>query len=267
MEYLCPSQILETKENFQYGKVEKVTYFSKTCGMERAFNILYPVHYDANKKYPVFYMIHGIFGDENSFTNDENLHIKELFGNFALEDNSKEMFVVFPNMFATKDNSIKPDFTEEAVNCYDNFINELTADLMPYVENHFNVKTGRENTYICGFSLGGRETLFITISKPELADYVCAIAPAPGLIPTTDIKMKHKGQLSEADIKYSKPLPKVLIVCCGTNDSVVGKYPLSYHKLLEQNGTEHLWYEVPGADHDLKAIQSGVYNFLKLIFK
>ena len=265
MENLCPSQILEAKKNVQYGKIERIRYFSKTCNMERAFNILYPINYDKSKKYPVFYMIHGIFGDENSFVNDENLHIKELFGNVSLNDSSKEMFVVFPNMFATKDKNIKPDFKEEAVSCYDNFINELTADLMPYVENHFNVKTGRQNTYICGFSLGGRETLFINIKKPELADYVCAIAPAPGLVRTKDKMMEHKGQLAEEDVKFLEPLPKVLLLCCGTKDEVVGKYPESYHKLLEKNGTNHLWYEVPDADHDFKAIQSGVYNFLQEI--
>jgi len=43
---------------------------------------------------------------------------------------------------------------------------------------------------------------------------------------------------------------------------VVGKFPLSYHELFEKNNVEHLWYEVPGADHDSNAIRSGIYNFL-----
>ena len=266
LENRCPQNLLEHKNSRLYGTVEHKTYYSKTCGMERAFNILLPTGYGNGKKYPVFYMIHGIFGDENTFTGDSNLHIKELFGNMTEEGLCEEMIVIFPNMFATKDKNLKPSFSDEAVWCYDNFINELTNDLMPFVENNFNVKTGRENTAICGFSMGGRETFFITIKKPELAAYVGAIAPAPGLVPSRDWAMQHKGMILEDDVKYAKPLPKVLMVCCGTNDGTVGKYPFTYHTLLERNETPHFWYEVQNADHDNGAIQSGLYHILQFVF-
>lgn len=52
------------------------------------------------------------------------------------------------------------------------------------------------------------------------------------------------------------------MVCCGTNDSVVGRFPLSYHEIMEKNEVVHLWYEVPGADHNDQAIRSGLYNFI-----
>lgn len=267
LENLCPPELFEHRDNSKYGELRHVKYNSKTCGMERAFNILLPANYDESKKYPVFYMIHGIFGDENSFTGDANMHIKELFGNMTEDGLCEEMFVVFPNMFAATDPNMKPSFSDEAVWCYDNFINELTADLMPFIEANFNVKTGRENTAICGFSMGGRETLYITIQRPDLAAYVGAIAPAPGLVPSRDWAMQHKGMLAEEQIKYSEPLPKVLMVCCGTNDGTVGKYPLTYHNLLEKNGTEHYWYEVQGADHDNNAIRSGLYHILQFAFR
>ena len=46
---------------------------------------------------------------------------------------------------------------------YDNFINDLEKDVMPFVEKTFFVSTGTENTAIAGFSMGGRETLYIGI--------------------------------------------------------------------------------------------------------
>ena len=51
----------------------------------------------------------------------------------------------------------------DLANCfaYDNFINDLTTDLMPFIEGSFSVAKGRENTAITGFSMGGRESLFI----------------------------------------------------------------------------------------------------------
>ncbi len=57
------------------------------------------------------------------------------------------------------------------------------------------------------------------------------------------------------------------MICAGDHDSVVGKFPLSYHEILEENGSEHIWYEVTGADHDNTAIKSGLYNFLIQIEK
>ena len=41
---------------------------------------------------------------------------------------------------------------------YDNFINDLEEDVMPFVEKTFSVSTGTENTAIAGFSMGGSET-------------------------------------------------------------------------------------------------------------
>ena len=33
-------------------------------------------------------------------------------------------------------------------------------------------------------------------------------------------------------------------------------------QILEKNQEDHIWYEIPGADHDDKAIRSGIYNFI-----
>ena len=103
--------------------------------------------------------------------------------------------------------------------------------------------------------------------KPELFGYVCAISAAPGIVATTDKFMTHEGQLEESEVKFAEDAvePNVFILCCGTKDSVVGKYPQSYHELLEKNGSAHIWYEIDGADHDNTAIQSGLYNLFKQI--
>ena len=60
-------------------------------------------------------------------------------------------------------------------------------------------------------------------------------------------------------------VPNVFILCCGSRDSVVGTYPKSYHELLTANNTDHIWYEITGADHDNNAIKSGLYNLFKQI--
>lgn len=260
----CPSEICIKQMGVEYGTVEHITYQSVTTGLERGVNVLLPANYSEEKKYAVLYFQHGIFGDENSLINDGNNKIKEIVANLVAEGRTKDMIVVFPHMFAKTDPNQQPGFSAEAMIPYDNFINDLVNDLIPLIESKYSVHTDRENRAILGFSMGGRETLFIGLSRPDLFGYIGAIAPAPGLVPGKDHFMTHVGQMQEEEVKFAEgaELPELLMVCCGTKDGVVGKFPESYHNLFDANGVEHLWYEVPGADHDSNAIRSGLYNFL-----
>ncbi len=265
----CPFEICETWDSAQYGIVTHQTYHSKTTGLDRGVNLLLPADYESGDKYPVLYLLHGIFGDEYSLSGDIHNRLMEILGNLAASRQAEKMIVVLPNMYASSDPKQKPAFNDRDVAPYDNFINDLVDDLIPYIEKNYSVKTGRENRAIAGFSMGGRETLFIGLSRPDLFAYVGAIAPAPGLTPGKDWAMTHPGQMKEEEVTFAGKdfAPEVLLICCGTQDGTVGSFPENYHKLMEKNQVPHIWYEVPGADHDAKAIRSGIYNFARLIFR
>lgn len=266
---LCPTTANSVNPDVTYGTVVHHTYQSKTTGLERGVNVLVPAGYDANKKYPVLYLLHGIFGNEYSFTNDPNMQIETITGNMIASGETEDMIVVFPDMFAKTRADHEPGFNFESYFAYDNFINDLVNDLIPFMEANYSVMTDREHRAIAGFSMGGRESLFIMVTRPDLFAYCTAFAPAPGLTPGKDFGGEHPGQLQEAElrIKDMQYMPKILMVDCGNHDSVVGKFPLSYHNIMLDNQVNHIWYEVPDADHDSKTIQSGYYNFLRYVFK
>ena len=48
--------------------------------------------------------------------------------NLVAQGRTRDMIVVFPNMFAKTDPDQKPDFNSEAVLPYDNFINDLVKE-------------------------------------------------------------------------------------------------------------------------------------------
>lgn len=264
----CPQGTVCRRSDVQYAEPVHVTYYSKTCGMERGANVLLPSGYTTEKKYPVLYMLHGIFGDENSFISDPANGMTTLWTNAAADGEAPEMIVVFPNMYAKTKENQAPGFTAEACAPYDNFVNDLADDLMPFIEANYSVLTGRKNTAVAGFSMGGRETLYISLMKPGLFGFACAISPAPGLVPGKDRFMEHPGSLREDEVSFTDEscVPEILILC-GTQDSVVGTFPKSYHELMEKNGVPHAWYEVQGSDHDNRTILSGVYNFIQRVFK
>ena len=213
-------------------------------------------------------MLHGIFGNEHSML-DGNNKLIEISANLAAEGKAKEMLIVLPDMFAKTDANQQPALNQESMLVYDNFINDLTNDLMPFIEENYSVLTGRENQAIAGFSMGGREALYIGFTRPDLFGYVLAIAPAPGLTPGTDWAMAHPGQMQEDDLKIKNinDTPYLIMLCSGTNDSVVGTFPKSYHNIMEKNEVNHIWYEINGANHDNRAIRSGLYNFFRYIFQ
>jgi len=261
---LCPSEALEVVPDVNYPEPQKVKYHSVT-NSERAFNIVLPLNYTPSKKYPVLYMLHGLFGNEDSMV-DEDLGLITIATNLMKEGEAKEMIIISPNEYAPPEGKfVPPSPTPAHFEGYDNFIHDLVDYIMPYVESHYSVATGRENTAICGFSMGGRNSLYIGYQRPDLFGYVAAFSPAPGVTPGKNFNGFHKGLIAEDEFR-ADPSPIVTAISCGTDDHIVGQFPKSYHTILERNHQPHIWYEIPDADHDNVAITTGFYNFISSLF-
>ena len=261
----CPDEYRNKQEGVEYPNAQKVTYYSKVTETERKMNIILPIDYDESKKYPVVYFLHGLMSDEDGMLGDDcTIAIP---ANLIKEGRAKEMIMVLPDIYApAPGTAVAPNYDAEYYKGYDNFINELTEVIMPYMEENYPILTGRENTAVCGFSMGARTSLYIGYMKSDIIGYTGAFAPAPGLTPGEDaFSGTHPGLLSEDELRAEVP-PIVSLIDCGTNDSVVGKFPESYHEILTRNNQEHIYFEVPGADHDWNAISAGLYNFLQTTF-
>ncbi|KAG4098345.1 carbohydrate esterase family 1 protein [Neocallimastix lanati (nom. inval.)] len=261
----CPPEAITKQSGVEYPTPKKVYYPSKTTNSDRPLNIILPTNYDESKKYPVLYLLHGIMGNEDSML-DATMGSITIPTNLAKEGKAKEMIIVLPNEYAPEGGKeVTPAFNQEFFDGYDNFINDLVGSIMPYMEANYSILTGRENTAICGFSMGGRNSLYIGYKRPDLFGYVGAFSPAPGVTPGTDFSGYHKGLFTEDSFRAEIP-PFVTLVSCGTHDSVVGQFPKSYHEILSRNNQEHIWFEIPGADHDGVAVSAGYYNFISAVF-
>lgn len=148
------------------------------------------------------YVNHGISGDENSMIGPD-MCVVTIPANPALAGEAKKMIIISTSMFTSKtmDAPAMGGFTNEVIAAYDAFLDDLTKELMPYMEKNFPILTGRENTAITGFSMGGREALYIGISRPDLFGYIGGACPAPGIVPAVDMFMTHNGSMKESEFK------------------------------------------------------------------
>ena len=173
------------------------------------------------------------------------------------------MIIVFPAMFT---GSGSPGFNSDSARKYDLIREDIENSIMPYMEQNYSVKTGKENTAITGFSMGGREALYTGITRSETYGYVGAACPAPGIFETTDAYMHHDGNMQPSQFKPSSSQAMILI-SAAQNDGVVKDYPSTYHNALSQNGVEHLWQIIPQGDHGGATVTPHMYNFLRYVFK
>ena len=244
------------KAGVNYGTLEKKSYYSNFCGRNKSYNVLLPANYDKSKKYPVLYVMHGYWENQDRMilTGNGTMSTQQIIGNAIAEGAAKEMIVVFPYIYSSKtqDNcSAMDDANNQA---YDNFDTVLTTELMPLIEKEYSVATGRENTAITGFSMGGRESLMIGMKHPDLFGYVGAICAAPGA--TGAFKFASE-----------EAAPSLIFLTAGSNDTVVYTTPEGYHNNFTSNSVPHIWHYVNGGYHGDNSIHAHIYNFVRAIFK
>jgi hypothetical protein len=89
------------RESIPHGKIDTLTYLSKTVGANRRALIYTPPGYSSDKKYPVLYLLHGIGGDEKEWLNGGQPQV--ILDNLYAENKLAPMIVVMPNGRAMKD--------------------------------------------------------------------------------------------------------------------------------------------------------------------
>lgn len=261
--YTTPQDFDSNIPNREYGTVRTVSYYSTTTEDTRNANVILPPNFNKNKKYPVLYLLHGIGGNENEwFGGNPN----EIISNLVAEGRAKEMIIVIPNIRARhKDVTTPPEFFSiEHFREFDNFLNDLRDDLMPWIEKEFPTLNNRDNRAVAGLSMGGRSALHVGINLIDKFSYIGAFTPAIGVLPYH----MEDGLFTEATLTIPNEYKKntLIMIVKGDNDGVVGDCPEQYSNALTQNGVPHIYYVTKGG-HDFDVWKNSLYNFSRRIFQ
>jgi enterochelin esterase family protein len=137
-----------------------------------------------------------------------------------------------------------------AANATDEFIQDFTADIMPYVENHYRTIADRQHRAIAGLSMGGNQTLNIAILHLDEFAYVGVFSSGllgrpPGAVGTDNGLTTWEEQHREALDNPAKKGLKVLWFSTGKEDRLM-PVTLATVDMLKKHGFQPVFLESPG---------------------
>jgi enterochelin esterase-like enzyme len=248
----APENFTQVRPDIPKGKLETVTYNSKSIGVDRKAVVYTPPNYDPNKKYPVMYLMHGIGGNETHWTT--LCAANKVLDNLIADNKAVPMIIVMPNGRATAEpasSNIMSDF-----NYYADFEPDLLNDLMPYIESHYSVQSDRDHRAITGLSMGGGQGLNFGINNIDKFAWVGGFSSAPNL---------QQPNVLIPKIQQAKDKLSLLWIGCGDKDNLItGSWNL--HQGLDEAKIDHVWYVDSGV-HEVPVWNNNLYLFAQMLFK
>ncbi len=197
------AEFMDTRD-VPHGAVAGVTYYSSALKRFRRMHVYTPPGYESGAgKFPVFYLLHGAFDCDDSWSSVGRAGF--ILDNLIAAKKAKPMVVVMPagHTGAFRFGAPRPGGDE--------FIKDFTQDIMPLVEQRYRVFTDRANRAMAGLSMGGGHTLNIGIPNLEKFGYlgvfssgVFGIAGGPsmgGAPKGPTFEEQHKVVLDDAKLK------------------------------------------------------------------
>ena len=250
-----PSGYDVVRNGIPHGKIDTITYFSKTVGAKRKALIYTPPGYSKKNKYPVLYLLHGIGGDEKEWLKGGQPQV--IFDNLYADNKMEPMIVVMPNGRAMKDDRPVNVMAPDRVTAFATFEKDLLNDLIPFIEKKYPVIKDREHRAVAGLSMGGGQSLNFGLGNLDKFAWVGGFSSAPNT--------KVPQELIPDPALAAQQL-RLLWISCGDKDGLL-MFSKRTHDYLATNKVPHFYHLVPGGVHDFKVWKESLYLFSQLLFK
>jgi enterochelin esterase-like enzyme len=230
------------RDDIARGEVETVEYDSAALKTKRKMLVYTPSGYDKEKKYPVFYLLHGKGGNEKHWTQIGKANV--ILDNLYADKKAVPMIVVMPNG--------EPQGGERTA-----FEDDLLGSVIPYVESHYSVKADRESRAIAGLSMGGGQSINIGLKNLDKFAWIGGFSSALGF------GGNAANRITDADDANKKI--KLLWLSCGDTDTLM-KSNMAFHETLDKKKVTHIWHVDKGA-HTFPVWKNDLYLLSPMLFQ
>jgi enterochelin esterase-like enzyme len=265
--YIPGEDYMETKD-IPHGSISEVTYFSKSLNRFHRMHVYTPPGYEKNNvNYPVLYLLHGALDCDDSWTTVGRTGY--ILDNLIADKKAFPMIVVMPAGHTGPFRFGMPEDTFQKN--VDKFVKDFINDIKPYIEKHYNILTGKENTAIAGLSMGGGQTLDIAI--PHLDEYAYFGVFSSGVFgitgnnlfgPNTGLTWEPRNKKSLDDPKLKEGL-KLVWFATGKDDFLL-KTSLATVEVLKKHGFNVIFKESSGG-HTWNNWRDYLHEFAQQLFK
>ncbi len=262
--YVPGVDFMETKD-VPHGAVAAVTYYSHSLQRFRRMHVYTPPGYELGSgKYPVFYLLHGAYDCDDSWSTVGRAGF--ILDNLIAAGSAVPMIVVMPAGH-TGPFSFGRRSTPTT---RDEFIEDFMADIRPYIESHYRVYADRQHRAIAGLSMGGAQALNIGI--PNLADYSSIGVFSSGIFELGGVNLGNAPQGPSWEERNRMMLDngalkkglRHLWFATGKDDFLLSISRKTVD-LLKSHGFDVEFHESPGA-HTWINWRTYLYEFAPLLF-
>lgn len=230
-----------------HGTVSKQWYHSDKLGMDRRLTVYTPAGYESSgKRYPVFYLLHGMGGDENAWT--ELGRAAQILDNLIAQGKAEPMIVVMTNgnaalQAAPGESSL--GFAAPTINLpktMDGSFEDAFPEVVNFIDRNYRTVRAKKARAIAGLSMGGFHSMHISKQYPDMFDYVGLFSAA--IEPSKDT---HSPVYDDLDAKLNAQFsrkPALYWIAIGDTDFLY-EANKAYRKKLDDNGYKYEYYETP----------------------
>ena len=251
-----------------HGTVSKVWYRSETAGFDRRLTVYTPAGYEKGKgKYPVLYVLHGIGGDEDAWVTQGRA--TQILDNLIARGQAKPMIVVFTNgnisqEAAPGENSTgytRP--TMQLPQTMEGTFEKAFPEIVGFIDKNYRTIAKKTSRAVCGLSMGGLHTLYLSLNYPDLFNYSGMFSAAIG-VSDPSVSLMYQ----DVDIKlatYFGKKPALLWIGCGNTDFLY-QANKEFMKKLDDAGYPYQYMETEGG-HIWRNWRIYLTEFVPLLFK
>ena len=248
-----------------HGTIAKVWYDSPTLGMQRRMTVYTPAGYeDGRRRYPVFYLLHGMGGDEEAWMTLGRA--SQILDNLIAQGKAKPMILVMPNGNVDQEGApgFAPDEKAQSSKVFmQGSFEEAFPDVLKYVEKHYRTINNKANRAIAGLSMGGFHALHISKYYPDLFDYVGLFSAA--VTPRKDARSPVYDDLEgKLKVQFDKK-PALYWIGIGEKDFLY-KANVDFRQILDKHDYRYTYYET-GEGHIWKNWRIYLSQFAPLLFR
>lgn len=251
-----------------HGTVSRVWYNSPTLGMDRRLTVYTPAGYEnSGKSYPVFYLLHGMGGDEEAWI--ALGRTSQILDNLIAQGKAKPMIVVMTNGNAAQEaapGESSLGFAAPSMQLpktMEGSFETAFPDVVKFIDKNYRTIKSKQGRAIAGLSMGGYHSMHISKQYPDMFNYVGLFSAA--IMPDKNVKSPIYDDLEgKLKTQFAKK-PALYWIGIGNTDFLY-KANEEYRKMLDEKGYKYTYYET-GEGHIWKNWRIYLTEFAPLLFK